>query len=67
MPKPGTVKVPLAYVIAGRDGPLTAVIDTWIDLKRKDGTVDELFAHWIQGRDATPHQRRWSILDDVLR
>jgi len=67
VPRPGTVKVPLAYVIAGRDGPLTAVIDTWIDLKRKDGTVDELFAHWIQGRDATPHQRRWSILDDVLR
>ena len=67
VPRPGTVKVPLAYVIAGRDGPLTSVIDTWIDLKRKDGTVDELFAHWIQGRDATPHQRRWSILDDVLR
>jgi hypothetical protein len=43
------------------------MVDTWIDLKRKDGTIDELFGHWILGRSATPHQRRWSILDDVIR
>jgi ABC-type amino acid transport substrate-binding protein len=67
IPKPGLVKVPLGYVIAGRDAALARVIDTWIDLKRKDGTIDELFAHWILGRSATPHQRRWSVIDDVLR
>jgi Na+/H+-dicarboxylate symporter len=66
VPKPRLVKVPLAYVIAGRDVPLAQVVDTWIDLKRKDGTIDELFAHWILGRDATPHKRRWSVMDDVL-
>ncbi len=66
VPKPQTIKVPLAYVIAGRDEPLTRVVNTWIDLKKKDGTVDELFAHWIQGRNAVPHRRRWSVLDDVL-
>jgi hypothetical protein len=42
-------------------------VNTWIDLKRKDGTIDELFAHWITGRNAVTRQRRWSILDDVLR
>jgi len=67
VPKPRLVKVPLAYVIAGRDAPLAQVIDIWIDLKRKDGTIDELFAHWILGRDAAPHKRRWSVMDDVLR
>jgi Na+/H+-dicarboxylate symporter/ABC-type amino acid transport substrate-binding protein len=66
VPKPQPLKVPLAYVIAGRDEALATVVNTWIDLKRKDGTIDELFAHWIQGRDATIHKRRWSILDDVL-
>jgi Na+/H+-dicarboxylate symporter/ABC-type amino acid transport substrate-binding protein len=66
VPKPGIVKVPLGYVIAGRDLRLAHVVDTWIDLKRKDGTIDELFAHWILGRDATPHRRRWSVVDDVL-
>jgi ABC-type amino acid transport substrate-binding protein len=67
VPKPGIVKVPLAYIIAGHDAALAHVVDTWIDLKRKDGTLDELFGHWILGRSATPHKRRWSVWDDVLR
>jgi len=66
VPKPKPVKVPLGYVIAGHDAPLAAVVDTWVDLKRKDGTIDELFAHWILGRNAEARHPRWSILDDVL-
>jgi Na+/H+-dicarboxylate symporter/ABC-type amino acid transport substrate-binding protein len=66
VPKPQPMKVPLAYVVAGRDDALATVVDTWIDLKKKDGTIDELFAHWIQGRNAVPHQRRWSVMDNVL-
>ena len=66
VPKPRTFKVPLAYVVAGHDQALATTVNTWIDLKRKDGTIDELFAHWILGRNAAPHQRRWSVLDDVI-
>ena len=66
VPKPGLVKVPLAYVIAGRDGELARVVDTWIDLKKKDGTIDGLFSHWILGRDEGRRTRRWSVLDDVF-
>jgi Na+/H+-dicarboxylate symporter/ABC-type amino acid transport substrate-binding protein len=67
VPKPKPVKIPLAYVVAGQDDTMTMLVNTWVDLKRKDGTIDELFAHWIMGRNAVPHVRRWSILDDVLR
>jgi Na+/H+-dicarboxylate symporter/ABC-type amino acid transport substrate-binding protein len=67
VPQPRPLAVPLAYIIAGRDKPLAEVVNAWIDLKKKDGTIERLFAHWILGRDATPHRRRWSILDDVLR
>jgi len=67
VPRPRQVKVPLAYAIAGHDAALAAVVDTWIDLKRKDGTIDDLFGHWILGRNAQPKPRRWSILDDVLQ
>ena len=66
VPKPRPFKVPLAYVIAGRDSQMTSMVDTWIELKRKDGTIDQLFAHWILGEDTTSRHRRWSILDDVL-
>jgi Na+/H+-dicarboxylate symporter/ABC-type amino acid transport substrate-binding protein len=67
VPKPRPFKVPLAYVPAGRDAAMTALINSWIELKRKDGTLDELFAHWILGQDSSPKQPRWSVLDDVFR
>jgi ABC-type amino acid transport substrate-binding protein len=67
VPQPRPLAVPLAYIVAGRDEPLAEVVNAWIDLKKKDGTIDRLFAHWILGRDAKPHRRRWSILDDVMR
>jgi hypothetical protein len=57
VPKPRPFKVPLAYAIAGRDSAMTAMVDTWIELKRKDGTIDELFAHWILGQDAAAKVR----------
>jgi Na+/H+-dicarboxylate symporter/ABC-type amino acid transport substrate-binding protein len=66
VPRPRPFKVPLAYVIAGRDAPMAALVDTWIELKRKDGTIDELFAHWILGQESGPPAPRWSIMRDVL-
>jgi Na+/H+-dicarboxylate symporter len=66
VPKPRPFKVPLAYPIAGRDPELTSTINTWIELKRKDGTIDELFAHWILGQNDVRPRRRWSIMRNVL-
>jgi Na+/H+-dicarboxylate symporter/ABC-type amino acid transport substrate-binding protein len=66
VPKPRPFKVPLAYIIAGRDAEMTSMVNTWIELKRKDGTIDELFAHWILGQDSAPKSPRWSVMRDVL-
>jgi Na+/H+-dicarboxylate symporter/ABC-type amino acid transport substrate-binding protein len=66
VPRPHPYKVPLAYVIAGRDQELASIVDTWIDMKRKDGTIDELFEHWILGRQPAAAGGRWSIARDVL-
>jgi Na+/H+-dicarboxylate symporter/ABC-type amino acid transport substrate-binding protein len=66
VPKPRPFKVPLAYVVAGGDAEMAATINTWIELKRKDGTIDALFEHWILGRDSRPTRARWSVMDDVL-
>jgi ABC-type amino acid transport substrate-binding protein len=56
VPMPRPLKIPLAYIVLGRDEMLASVVNTWIDLKRKDGTIDRLFAHWILGRDAVARQ-----------
>jgi ABC-type amino acid transport substrate-binding protein len=66
VPQSRQVKIPLAYVIAGRDEGLSDLVNTWIELKRKDGSIDELFAHWILGQNASVRQPRWSIAHDVL-
>jgi Na+/H+-dicarboxylate symporter/ABC-type amino acid transport substrate-binding protein len=66
VPKPRPFKVPLAYVVAGRDAAMTALVNTWIDLKRDDGTIDQLFAHWILGQESAQKRPRWSVMRDVL-
>jgi Na+/H+-dicarboxylate symporter len=66
VPEPGLVRVPLAYPVARHDEVFASFINTWIELKRKDGTIDALYAYWVLGRDATPQRPRWSIIRDVL-
>lgn len=66
VPEGARVKIPLAYPLAGRDEHFASFINTWIELKRKDGTLDALFAYWVKGQRAVPRTPRWSILRDVL-
>ena len=66
VPEPGIVKIPLAYPIARHDDAFGSFINTWIDLKRKDGTIETLYNYWVLGRDAAPRHPRWSIIHDVL-
>ena len=66
VPGPDPIRVPLAYPIARRDQALASFVNTWIALKRKDGTLDAVYRHWILGQDAAPREPRWSIVRDVL-
>jgi Na+/H+-dicarboxylate symporter len=66
VPEPDPIKVPLAYPVARQDAEWAAFIDMWVDLKRRDGTLDALYRHWVLGQDATPRRPRWSVIRDVL-
>ena len=66
VPEPGTVKIPLAYPIARHDQAFAAFVNTWIDLKRKDGSFDAAFQYWILGKSAAARTPRWSIIRNVL-
>jgi Na+/H+-dicarboxylate symporter/ABC-type amino acid transport substrate-binding protein len=66
VPEPGIVKVPLGYPIGQRDQAFATFVNTWIELKQKDGTLDRLYKYWILGLDAAPKQPRWSIIRNVL-
>ena len=66
VPEPDPIKVPLAYPVARHDEQWAAFMNTWIELKKRDGTLDTLYRHWVLGRDAAPPTRRWSVVRDVL-
>ena len=51
---------------ASATSALATFVNTWIALKRKDGTLDAAYKHWILGQDAAPRQPRWSIVRNVL-
>jgi ABC-type amino acid transport substrate-binding protein len=66
VPGPDLIKVPLAFGLPSGEAALAAIVDTWIDLKRQDGTIDGLYQYWILGRTAATTGRRWSVVRDVL-
>jgi ABC-type amino acid transport substrate-binding protein len=66
VPEPGVIKIPLAFPVARHDQAFLTFVNTWIDLKRKDGTLDTLYRYWILGQEATTRTPRWSIIRNVL-
>ena len=66
VPLPNPVKIPLAYAIPRGERDMVDFINTWIELKRKDHTIDTLYEHWILGKHALKKGPRWSVIRDVL-
>ena len=53
--------------VARRDQEWMQFVNTWIELKRRDGTIDALYGHRILGKQATKREPRWSVIRNVLR
>jgi ABC-type amino acid transport substrate-binding protein len=66
VPQPDTIKLPIAYPLARADERWVRFINTWLELKQRDGTIDALYRHWILGEDSTRPTPRWSVVRDVL-
>ncbi len=62
----GTVQIPAGYPVPRGDAELRDFISNWVDLKRKDGTIDSLYAYWMLGGAGEVKTPRWSIVRDVL-
>lgn len=61
-----SARLPAAYALPKGDLETVQFISNWIDLKRKDGTIDRLYEYWMLGGAARPSEPRWSVLRDVL-
>jgi ABC-type amino acid transport substrate-binding protein len=65
-PMPRKARLPVAYPYAGPDPKFQKFLDAWIHQQDGNGTVEELYDHWILGRGAEIRERRWSVVRDVL-
>jgi len=66
IPQPDVVRMPIAYPVAQGNNSLRDFLNTWLEFKRRDRSLDRLYDHWVLGKtpkDATP---RWSVVRDVL-
>jgi Na+/H+-dicarboxylate symporter/ABC-type amino acid transport substrate-binding protein len=66
VPEPDIVKIPIAFPLARHDPAWNSFVNTWIELKRRDGTLDALYNHWILGQAAIKREPRWSVIRNVL-
>jgi Na+/H+-dicarboxylate symporter/ABC-type amino acid transport substrate-binding protein len=66
VPLPLVSRVPLGYPLPQGEASWSRFVSEWTRLKKKDGTVDALFDHWIGGAGAAPSEPRWSVIRDVL-
>jgi ABC-type amino acid transport substrate-binding protein len=66
VPDPPLVTVPLAYGIAQNNPKLLGFVNTWLELKKDDRTIDDLYDYWILGKNAELYKPRWSIIRNVL-
>jgi len=61
-----SIRVPAAYALPRGELEWQRVVSNWIDLKRKDGSIDELYQYWMLGGVTSNKQPRWSVIRDVL-
>lgn len=62
----GGIRLPAAYALPKGDVEMVEFVSSWIELKRKDATIDGLYDYWMLGGASRPREPRWSIIRDVL-
>jgi len=66
VPKPDILSIPMAFATRRGDREWLDYLSVWIELKKQDGTTDELYERWILGREARSGNPRWCVIRDVL-
>ena len=66
VPHPRLVSTPLAYPMPREAHDLVRYVNSWIELKKSDKTLEDLYNYWILGKEAKKRAPRWSVLRNVL-
>ena len=48
------------------DDEMVTFLNRWLELKRRDRTLERLFDYWYQGKAPEKRVERWSVIRNVL-
>ncbi len=57
---------PLYYLVP-ETSRFADLVNGWLKLRRRDGSIQQLYDYWILGQDDRDPAPRWCIVRDVLR
>jgi Na+/H+-dicarboxylate symporter len=60
------INLPLFYIVSHHDIEFRDFLEHWMLIRKKDGTFEKNYAHWILGQSLDLPQPRWCIARDVL-
>jgi len=66
VPQPDVASIPMAYPVPQGEKKLLDFVNSWLDLRKKDTSIQKVFNHWILGQGAKEKKPRWSIIRDML-
>jgi ABC-type amino acid transport substrate-binding protein len=60
------IKIPVAFPYPRGESSMGDFLKNWIELKKNDGSVQEMYDYWILGKQTEDKKPRWCIIRDVL-
>lgn len=66
VPRGLAYKAPIGFALPQGQPEFLSFVNTWLDLKEKNGAITRFYEHWILGKDETSREPRWSVLRNVL-
>ena len=66
VPFPNPVEIPLVYPMPNHEQELVEFVNAWIELVKRDNTIESLVKYWIWGQGAEKKEPRWSVIRNVF-
>jgi Na+/H+-dicarboxylate symporter/ABC-type amino acid transport substrate-binding protein len=62
----GNFRFPASYAVPKGDIEMMEFVSNWVNLKKTEGTVTQLYDYWMLGGVSKQRESRWSVVRDVL-
>jgi ABC-type amino acid transport substrate-binding protein len=66
IPKGFHLKIPVAFKLPAGELDFVQYVNTWLDLKKENGSVHKTYNYWILGDDPRVKTPRWSVIHNVF-